>query len=172
MKTQKMKEKVSQPKEAEWEKRFEKLLIGETFAGGTFNENSNQRMYSEGYKDGVIYAKWNLKSFINQELAATLPNPNELEGFTELILEMLANPDYSCNDQASYNIDPLKAYIKANFLPKSKVIEVVEEIIGEDDEKEVFYKPDRHDVEAEIDNDSRNFLRAEQRKKLLGLEEK
>lgn len=52
----------SQPKTTstdieELKKEFEERVIGETFAGGIFNDNDNQRMYTSGYADGFRSAK-------------------------------------------------------------------------------------------------------------------
>ena len=41
----------------ELRKEFEERVIGETFAGGIFNDNDNQRMYTSGYADGFRSAK-------------------------------------------------------------------------------------------------------------------
>lgn len=61
-------------------------------------------------------------------------------------------------------VDALKFHIK--MFSRKLIESLAEEILGEDDEKEVFWKEGCHDVEVECDNSSRNLLRAEQRLKV------
>lgn len=41
----------------ELKKDFDDRVIGETFAGGVFNDNDGQKLYTNGYKDGFNGAK-------------------------------------------------------------------------------------------------------------------
>lgn len=59
----------------ELKKEFEERVIGETFAGGIFNDNDNQRMYTSGYADGFRSAK----SISWRWFAPHLSNKSELK---------------------------------------------------------------------------------------------
>ena len=52
----------------ELEELVDRVVIGNCFAGGTFRDNDEQKMFTAGYKDGVDTCEANLKSWFKAKL--------------------------------------------------------------------------------------------------------